>query len=69
METEDAPVTKTDTQTSSPHLTPPQPDIQATINELKNEIATITKETRAMFRQLLQPTPMTMTITDDSSGT
>jgi len=67
METDDAPLTKTDTPTTSPDPTPPQPDIQATINELKNEIAMITKETRAMFRQLLQPTPMT--ITHESSGT
>jgi len=67
METDDAPLTRTDIPTNSHDLTPPQPDIQTTINELKNKIATITQETRAMFRQLLPPTPMT--ITHDSSGT
>jgi len=67
METDDAPIKRTDILTKSPYLSPQQPDLQATINELKNEIATITQETRAMFRQILPPTPMT--ITHDSSGT
>jgi len=61
METDDATTMRTNNSTESPNLSSPQPDLQATINELKHEIATITQETRAMFQKLLPPTQMTTT--------
>ena len=61
METDNATTMSTHNPTEQPTLSTPQPDLQATINELKHEIATITQETRAMFQKLLPPTQMTNT--------
>ena len=61
METDNAMTMSTHNSTELPTLSTPQLDLQATINELKQEIATITQETCAMFQNLLPPTQMTTT--------
>ncbi len=64
METKVKNSLSSDSSTEPPSLHSHQLDLPAIIKELKNDIATITNETRAMFHQYLPPpsqapTPLT----------
>ncbi len=59
METDEALTNTTENSNEQSNPSYTQSDIQTIISELKSDIATITNETRAMFKQLLQPTSTT----------